>query len=175
MKKIIIPVIIAAVLGVGSGVTAVLVNRANTATANYLEGEIVDLEVKSGTYYLNGDKNAELWFEATPDHLILKGKDVDKSIKNAIIEDLEEGSMPFNDDDINATLEITKMLYCGEKIYVAEYVNMEYPYWLLISRDNSEKDRSELKENSSAAAAWAHNDKTNTIKTGLFGEFTLVE
>lgn len=151
-------------------------NRPNTAIANDFEGEFVELEVKSGTYYLNGDKNAKLWFEATPDYLILKGTDVDKAIMDVVTEYYEGNSYPYTDEDINRQFEEDKMLYCGEKIYVVQYVGFEnYPYWLLVSRDNSEKDRSELKEKTSGAAAWLYNDKTNTIKTGMFGDFILVE
>lgn len=176
MKKIIIPVIIAAVLGVGSGVTAVLVSRSNMAAANDNQGDFVELEIKSGIYYLNGDKNAELWVEATPDHLVLKGNDVERSMTDAIIKVFEEDSNPITDEAFNTTFEDAKMVYGTEKIYAVQYIGMEsFPYWIHVSRDNSEKDRSELVENFGRTAVFPYDDKTNTIKLGLFGDFTLVE
>ena len=175
MKKLIIPIIIAAALGIGGGVTAVLLNRSNTAAADPLEGEFVDLELKSGTYYLNGDKNADLWVEANSEYLILKGTDVDKSLMDDAIKAYEEDSAIPTEEGLNWTFEESKKLYCYEKVYVAQYVDMpQYPYWIHVSRDNSVTDRSELKEKSNTAV-FPYDDKTNTIKLGALGEFILVE
>ena len=52
MKKIIIPIIAAAILGVGGEITAVMMNRANVAIA---DETLEKVEVKSDKYYLNGD------------------------------------------------------------------------------------------------------------------------
>lgn len=168
-------VIIAAVLEAG-GLPVNSGNRPNTAIANDNRFEFVELEVKSGTYYLNGDTNAELWIEATPDYLILNGTDVDKSIMEITKKNFEEASYSYTDEDINAQFETDKMLYAAEKIYAVQYVGFEeYPYMIHVSRDNSEKDRSELIEHGHRDAVWPYNDKTGTIHTGLLGDFILVE
>lgn len=174
MKKIILTGIIAAVLGIGGGVTAVLLNRSNTAVANDVEGDFVDLEVKSGTYYLNGDKNAELWIEVNPEFLILKGTDVDKSLMDMAIKTCEEDSEDPTEEGVNYTFEHAKELFCAEKLYVVQYVNLQYPYMICVSRDNSVTDRSELKEKKKTAV-FPYDNKTNAIQLGTLGDFILVE
>lgn len=132
MKKIIIPVIIAAVLGVGGGVAAVSLNIANsTAEA---DTEINDI-LKSGTYYLNGDVNAEMWIEVNPDFLTLKGTDIDKSLTEAAIDanyalaqSLEsasiDGDFPVTQAISTSQLDELKQLYCAEKLYQLKYVGL---------------------------------------------------
>ncbi len=173
MKKMILTGIISAVL-IGGGVTAALLNRSNTAVANDVEGDFVDLEIKSGTYYLNGDKNAELWFEVNPEFLILKGTDVDKSLMDMVIKTYEEDSEVPTEDGVKWTFEHAKELFCADKLYVVQYVNMQYPYWIHVSRDNSVTDRSELKEKKNTAV-FPYDNKTNTIHLGTLGDFILVE
>lgn len=168
-------VIIAAIFEAG-GVLENSGNRPNTAIANDGLFEFVELEVKSGCYYLNGDKNTELWFEATPDYLILKGTDIDKAIMDIVTAYYEANSYPYTDEDIKRQFEEDKMLYCGEKIYAVQYVDFEkFPYVIHVSRDNSEKTRDELIEHQHHDAVWPYNDKTGTISTGMFGDFILVE
>lgn len=182
MKKIIIPVIIAAALGVGGGIAAVTLNGANSTTA------IADIEVsndllKSGTYYLNGDVNADMWVEVNPDFLTLKGTDIDKSLTEAAVrlnaelaQSLADASVdidyPVVDEISESKLEELKQLYCAEKLYQLEYIGMEtIPYTIKVDRDNIITDRKELLKSN---ADFPFNDKTNTISLAI-GEFTLVE
>ena len=180
MKKINIPVIIAAVLGVGGGVAAVSLNIANsTAEA---DTEINDI-LKSGTYYLNGDVNAEMWIEVNPDFLTLKGTDIDKSLTEAAIDanyalaqSLEsasiDGDFPVTQAISTSQLDELKQLYCAEKLYQLKYVGLPgSSYAIMVDRFNEITDRKELLKSN---AGFRFNEQTNTIIASI-GEFTLVE
>lgn len=174
MKKFVLPIIIAAVLGVGGGITAVMLNRSNTAVADAEDFNTpADIEVKSGKYYLNGDKNSDLWIEVNHDFLILKGTDVDKSVKDAVVKNYEETSDPTpTDEEIKSEVEECKTLYCTEKLYAIKAVGLDsIPYSIKVSRDNSVTDRNELMKTN---AGFPYNGK-DTINLGLFGDFILVE
>lgn len=181
MKKIIIPVIIAAALGVGGGIAAVTLNIANSTTAA-ADADINDI-LKSGTYYLNGDVNAEMWIEVNPDFLTFKGTDIDKSLTEAAIngnyelaQSLESASIdidfPVTQAISTSQLDELKQLYCAEKLYQLRYIGQpDSPYVILVDRDNTTTDRKELLTSN---AGFRFNDQTNTISLSL-GVFTLVE
>lgn len=168
MKKAIVPIIIAAALGIGGGVTVVMMNRPAAADKNSAKEDVPDnIEVKSGTYYLNGDKNSDLWVEVNPDFLILKGDDVDASIRNAIVERATEN------EAIEEEISDAKILYCTEKVYTVSHIGIkDVPYCIHVSRDNTESDPEKLIHSN---AGFPYNPDTNTIRLSLFGNFTLSE
>lgn len=177
MKKYIVPIVIAVVLIIGAIVAVVLINKnrpenAEVSDDNYrplTEEEIYpsDVEVKSGTYYLNGDRNSDLWVEVNPDFLILKGDDVDASIRNAIVERATEN------EAIEEEISDAKILYCTEKVYTVSHIGIkDVPYCIHVSRDNTESDPEKLIHSN---AGFPYNPDTNTIRLSLFGNFTLAE
>lgn len=170
MKKIIIPVIIAAALGVGGGVAAVTLRGAGDSANAAIE--VSNDILKSGTYYLDGDVNAEVWVEVTPDYITLKGTDIDKALTEAIIRDFGEFDIPVTDEKLELQLNENKRLYCTEQLYQLQYLGLEdIPYVIKVDRDNLITDREELLNTN---AGFRFNDKTNTISLAV-GEFTLVE
>ncbi|MBD5130432.1 MAG: hypothetical protein HDT43_11025 [Ruminococcaceae bacterium] len=172
MKKIIIPIVIAiaAVLGVVGGIAAVTVYSANLDTG--INSLVSNDILKSGKYYLNGDVNAEMWFEVNPDFLTLKGNDIDKSLTEFV---LSHHADTVADEVVSSELETLKQLYCAEKLYQLTYIGIEdrMPYAIYVDRDNTITDREELVDYGKAAA-FRFNDQTNTIGNYI-GEFTLVE
>lgn len=170
MKKIIIPVILAAVLGVGGGAAAVILNRSNTASAAVTEDS--NAALKPGIYYLNGDVNAEMWIEVNPDFLTLKGSDLDNSLAEALRKLYEEDNALLTDEELRAQLEALKQLYCAEKLYQLQPVEIEgCTHAIKVDRDNTITDREELLKTN---AGFRFNDKTNTIGLAV-GDFILVE
>lgn len=171
MKKIIIPIIIAAALGVGGGITAVMMNKPVSA-----DKDRSIPEVKTGNYYLNGDKNSGVWFEVTPDYLSLKGDDVDGYLRSVIIKEYEEDEVLQNatltDDTLQTMLEEYRVLFCGEKIYVVSYMGLEsMPYVINVSRDNTATTSEELLKSN---AGFPYNGK-DTIMLKTMGDFILVD
>ena len=161
--------IIATVLEAG-GLPANSGNRPNTAIANDGQFEYVALDI-CGTYYLNGDKNADVWIEVDPDFIIIKGVDIDTSVRDAIIKDFEEDSISYTDEDVNTTAKLFKETFCTEMRYAVQYIGFEkFPY--SITYGNDDPVTGEFKPISHALP---YDDKTKTIRSGLFGEFTLVE
>lgn len=171
MKKIIIPIIIAAVLGVGGGIAAVKMSRPVTAT----EDPAIP-EVKTGKYYLDGDKNSGLWIEVYSDYLTLNGDDVDGAIRDAVIKGYEEcedaAAPPVTEEIIERQCEDTKLLYCGKKLYAVRCVNPQDRFYAIhVSRDNTASTKEELL---ASDAAFVFNGK-DTIELGAFGSFVLVD
>ena len=161
--------IIAAVFEVG-GLSVNSGNRPNTAIANDGQFEYVALDI-SGIYYLNGDKNSDVWIEIDPNYIIIKGVDIDTSVRDAIIKDFEEDSRSFTDEDVKTTAELFKEMFCTEMRYAVMYIGFEnYPY--TITYGNDDPATGEFKPISTGLP---YDDKTKTIRSGLFGEFTLVE
>lgn len=172
MKKIIIPIIAAAILGAGAGVTAVMMNRANVATADDAVDE--EVEVKSGNYYLNGDVDSGLWIEVTPETISLKGDDVDSMMRAAIAEDYAGETEDVVEEVIQDQLEKDKLLYCEEKPYYAYVVNLTRTRCIIkVDRNNRPVENREDLRNTNAG--FSYNDTTDTIHLSLFGDFTLVE
>ena len=161
--------IIAAVFDAG-GLPKNSGNRPNTAIANDGQFEYVALDI-NGIYYLNGDKNADVWIEVDPKYIIIKGADIDASVRDAIIKDFEEDLRSFTDEDVETTAEHFKEMFCTEMRYAVEYIGFEkFPY--MITYGNDDPTTGEFKPISTALP---YNDKTKTIREGLFGEFILVE
>ncbi len=139
--------------------------------------------LKSGTYYLNGDVNAEMWIEVNPDFLTLKGTDIDKSLTEAAIDanyalaqSLEsasiDGDFPVTQAISTSQLDELKQLYCAEKLYQLKYVGLPgSSYAIMVDRFNEITDRKELLKSN---AGFRFNEQTNTIIASI-GEFTLVE
>lgn len=67
MKKFIIPIVLAAALGIGGGIAVSMLNKPVVADRSE---ELP--EVKTGNYYLNGDKDCGIYFELTDDYLALR-------------------------------------------------------------------------------------------------------
>lgn len=171
IKKFIVPIIIAAVLGVGAGAATVIMNKQANA------GLLSVTELECGTYYLNGDKNSDLWLEVNPDFLIVKGNDVDSSLKTAItvkFHDLDPNASHDEDTQkmLDTEFEECKLLYFTEKIYmVKEFIPEQSKSLIAISRDNTDTyDKLEFSD-----AAFIYNYAEKSIHTGLFGDFILVE
>lgn len=174
MKKFIIPVIIAAVLGVGGGAAAVMINKPWAANAD--DDDVLyptNIEVKSGNYYFNGDTQSGMWIEVNPDFLILKGDKVDELMTEAIIDQYNRlYDAPPTEEQLQNQMEEDKLLYCTEKVYLIEKVGTsKTPFTIKVSRDNVNTDMESLKKSN---AAFRFNG-TDTIHLGLFGDFILVE
>lgn len=173
MKKFVIPIIAAAILGVGAGVTAVVTNRANVAAAD--NPGIEEVEVKSGKYYLNGDVNSGLWIVVTPETISLKGEDVDTSIKEAIAADLGKEIEEVDEEYMQTTFDADKLLFCDEKPYYARVAGFQN-WRCIIHVDRTNKTTVENREDLlHSNAAFVYDDITDTINLGAFGDFTLVE
>ncbi|MDE6733473.1 MAG: hypothetical protein K2J77_11435 [Oscillospiraceae bacterium] len=170
MKKFVIPIIAAAILGVGAGVTAVMMNRANVATADDAVG-VEEVEVKSGSYYLNGDVDSGLWVVVTPETISLKGDDIDASMREAIAELYEE---ELSEEFMQENIDMNKLLYCEEKPYFAHVVNLPKSRCVIsVERENRPVEKREDLLNTNAG--FGYEDTTDTIHLSLFGDFTLVE
>lgn len=174
MKKFIIPIALVAALGIGGGVTAVMLNRTNSASAN--TGDTVvpaDIEVKSGNYYLNGDKESGLWIEVTPEYLSLKGDDLDNDLTKATAKKHEDVfGEPITEEGLEIAFNDNKTLYCDNKVYAPRFVDLEStPYVLCVSRYNDETDPYKLMDSD---AGFAYNGK-DTITLDLFGDFILAD
>lgn len=171
MKKIILPIILAAVLGIGGGIAAVTLNLANTASADITEIVSNDL-LKPGKYYLDGDVSTDIWIEVTPDHLSLKGSDLDNwlLIRGRKLHD--ENNIAVTDEQLVDMLDSWHQLFCANKLYqLSRFGVSEWPYIINVDRDNTITDREELLDSN---AGFRFNDKTNTIALAV-GDFTLVE
>lgn len=170
MKKFVIPIIAAAILGVGAGVTAVMMNRANVATAD--EPAFEEVEVKSGSYYLNGDVNSGLWIVVTPDTISLKGDDIEASLRKAA----EELLVPqgASEQDIQDYMDTLRLLYCEEKPYLARVVNV-YSARCEIKVDRHNRPVENREELLYTNASFLYEDTADTIYLDVFGDFTLVE
>lgn len=175
MKKFVIPIIAAAILGVGAGVTAVVTNRANVAAAD--NPGIEEVEVKSGKYYLNGDVNSGLWIVVTPETISLKGDDIDTPMREAITAMYKEDQPELDElseETMQRNLDENKLLYCEEKPYYAHVVDLQ-KWRCVINVDRFNKPVENREDLLNSGAAFLYNDTTDTIELGLFGEFTLVE
>lgn len=170
MKKIIIPIIAAAILGVGGGVTAAMMNRSNVATAD--EPAFEEVEVKSGNYYLNGDVDSGLWIVVTPETISLKGDDIEASLRETAISRLD--GQEISEQDIQDYMDATRLLYCEEKPYYAYVVNVQSARCTIkVDRHNRPVENREDLLNTNAG--FLYEDTTDTIYLGAFGDFTLVE
>ena len=170
MKKIIIPIIAAAILGVGGGVTAVMMNRATVATAD--EPAFEEVEVKSGKYYLNGDVDSGLWIVVTPETISLKGDDIEASLREYTISGFD--GQEVTEQDIQDLMDQRRILYCEEKPYYAYVVNVQSARCTIkVDRHNRPvENREDLLETN---AGFLYEDTTDTIYLAAFGAFTLVE
>ena len=161
--------IIAAVFDAG-GLPVNSGNRPNTAIANDGQFEFVALDI-SGTYYLNGDKNADVWIEVDPKYIIIKGADIDASVRDAVKKDLDEAPRSYTDEDVETTAELFKETFCTKMRFEVQYIGLEnMPYAITYGKDDPATG-----EFKPISHALPYNDRTKTIRSGLFGEFILVE
>lgn len=145
-------------------------NRINCSLGNFIlfkHDVSTDVELKSGKYYLNGDKNSDLWVVVTPDFLQLQGKDVDSFLMD------EARKSGVSDEAIDRYFEEIKALYCAEKIYLLQdFLPEKSQYSIKVSRDNKHTDIESLKKN---GACFIFNSAKNSISLGSFGDFIPVK
>lgn len=172
MKKFIIPIIAAAILGVGVGVTTIAMNRANVANAGAPGFE--EVEVKSGNYYLNGDVNSGLWIVVTPETISLKGDDIDTSLRAGVAAMYEKNVDELGEEFMQEQVDKFNLLLCEEKPYYAYVVNTSKTRCVIhVDRYNKPvENREDLR---SSNAGFPYEDTTDTIHLAFFGDFTLVE
>lgn len=179
MKKFTFPIIIAAALIVGAIVAVVLINKNRSENTEVFENnyrplteeEIYpsDVEVKSGTYYRNGDKSSDLWLEVNSDFFRLKGNNIDEAMRNAVIED------GFRDErSMKSFIESIKTMYSTEKYYIIENDTQQFIYRLRISREGNGVNHENLKTAKNTTAL-RFNSIENSIRLGSLGYFILVE
>lgn len=169
MKKIVVPIILAAVLGIGGGVTAVIMNRPTANTEeSYSVPPVEDLTATSGKYYLNGNKNSKTWLEITSESLTLNGDNVDDFLKNKAKQQYEH----FEDADeaINSLYNDLKLIYCGEKSYFIEF-KTDTLYTISVNR---EADNASFADPMGSRAVFEYYKSENRIHCSL-GDFILVE
>lgn len=172
MKKFIVPIIAAAILGVGAGVTAVMMNRTNVATAD--APGLEEVEVKSGNYYLNGDVDSDLWIVVTSETISLKGNDIDTSMREGVALMYEKDVDELDEEFMQEQVDKFKLLFCEEKPYFAYVVNTSnWRCVIHVDRFNEPVEKREDLQYTNAG--FLYEDTTDTINLALFGDFTLVE
>ena len=161
MKKIVIPIIIAAVLGAGGVVATVALNKPSTAVA---DNEVGAPEIAEGKYYLNGDVNSGAYFELTDSTLKLNF-DVDGY---AMVYDacINEGWDEWNADH---TANMFLLDYCKENPYTV--FNLEHLTTIDIERHyaNMNDDGTHADD----IGSFKYDGKS--ISCSPLGDFTLVE
>lgn len=160
MKKIVIPIIIAVALGIG-GVTAVLLNKPTTASADRAVGLP---EPVYGNYYLDGDPNSDVYFELTEDYLALR---IDTSDP---YETFREALHKNDDDDPNPeSIKNSVDDLCAENPYVIG--NFGKTYDIMIHWVGGLKDDGEYIYSGTGFLY----DGVDTLECYPFGEFKLVK
>lgn len=161
MKKIAIPIIIAAVLGAGGVVTAVALNKPSTAVA---DNEVGAPEIAEGKYYLNGDVNSGAYFELTDSTLKLNfDGDGYAMVYDACI---NEGWDEWNADH---TANMFLLDYCKENPYTV--FNLEH-----LTTIDIERHYANMNDDGTPAddiGSFKYDGKS--ISCSPLGDFTLVE
>lgn len=172
MKKLMLPIIIVVVLGVSSGITAVIVTRTNAKqqTEVFSAPPAEELTVTSGRYYLNGDKSQKIWLEVNPDFLTLAGDDADDHLMNCAKKQYE--NYDNADDAIKSLYEASKQIFFGEKYYSVEFLH-DTLYSVEVSRYGDSTSSVYPIESGSKAAFLYYKDE-NRIQCAE-GDFILVE
>lgn len=163
MKKIIIPIIVAAILGVGGGVTAVMMNRPAVA-----DEDGVIPEVKTGKYYLNGDVNSDIYVELTEDYIVTR-------ISGDSLSKFEEfcRNKGYTEEEVAINAERHRDDYCTERTYVLGVTGVDsVPYMLLTHYD--EEEAANTTDHRITGSGYKF-DGDNKISLSLIGDFTLVE
>ena len=129
MKKFVVPIIIAAALGVGGGVTAILMNRPAVADTNKSTAIPV---VKTGNYYLNGNKDSGMYFELTDKYIALRVESDSESL-----EQFKNAMKPYegdiSDELLTSRAKDLRADYCAENPYVISIFGTErIPYQIMI-------------------------------------------
>ena len=159
MKKVVIPIIIAAALGIGGGAAAILLNRPVTA-----ENEVGAPEITEGKYYLNGDVNSGAYFELTDSTLKLNfDGDGYAMVYDACI---NEGWDEWNADH---TANMFLLDYCKENPYTV--FNLEH-----LTTIDIERHYANMNDDGTPAddiGSFKYDGKS--ISCSPLGDFTLVE
>ena len=165
MKKIIIPIIAAAILGAGAGVTAMMMNKPVDANDQLPVPEVV-----TGNYYLNGDENADMYFELTDDYLALRIEgDNYATIKDFL---LENGKNEQWADDMAKDMSED---YCAENPYVISVFGTETtPYQIMIHWTEGFKLHEDQVGLTYGGTGFTYNG-IDKIECAPFGDFILVE
>lgn len=77
----------ALILTAGGIVTVAAINKASLEAAATSDGETLpelDYKLPVGKYYLDGNKDSEIWYEVTEDTIQLKGKDLEKTFREDV-------------------------------------------------------------------------------------------
>ncbi len=163
MKKNLIPIIIAAVIVIGGGIAALLINPPPDMSDDISNAEF---EIVTGNYYLDGDKNSDMYFELTDDYLALR---LENNSYDVLIKHYTEYAEDFfaysvTDEDIKNTVK-SFYNYCNEN-----------PYELSIFGNNCTININVEAEFSGVITtkSFMYNGK-DTIKCHPFGEFILAE
>lgn len=163
MKKFIIPIIIAAALGVGGAVTAVALNRHADAEQDYIDYSVPELTY--GKYYLDGNVDSGLWLELTPEHIELCGNDLKGSFFSAV-----ENREGLTGSDADTRSETLMSEYCKENPYVVTHSFRDGSCGILI--DWSTVDEEQHRYN---GTGYTYFSDSETLNFALFGDFILVE
>lgn len=170
-KQLLIAAAAALIIGVGGGIAAMTLGKANVATAD--NPGVEEVEVKTGNYFFNGDVNSGLWIEITPETFSLKGDDIDASLRKAIAALYEVEEDDLSEEFMQAFIDKSKILYCEEKPYYATVMNGKSRCDISVDRfNNPVENREDLLYSN---AGFGYQDTTDTINLSLFGDFILVE
>ncbi|MCH5205554.1 MAG: hypothetical protein J1F09_01290 [Oscillospiraceae bacterium] len=171
MKKFIIPIAIAVVLGIGGGIAAVMLSRgANSEIENNgVQSEVIVPELKSGNYYLNGDIERDLYLEVTEDHISLKSADLVAEFKKVILAEWEEkGYEDIGEEKINSSAEEYAKEYSPKNPYVISVTGIEeVPYAVLIHWNGTDASTY------TGSGYWFNG--VDTLNLSWFGDFILVD
>ena len=163
MKKFVIPIIAAAILGAGAGATTLVMNRPAVADKG-----VVLPEVKTGKYYLNGDVNSDMYIELTEDYIVTR-------ISGDSLSKFEEfcRNNGYNEEEVAINAERHRDDYCTERKYVLGVTGVDsVPYMLLTHYDEEEAANTTDHRISGSGYKFDGEDK---ISLSLIGDFTLDE
>lgn len=163
MKKIIIPIIAAAILGAGAGVTAMIVNRPAVA-----DEEGILPEIKTGRYYLNGDVNSDMYIELTDDYIVTR-------IGGDSLAKFEEfcRNKGFTEEEVNISAEKHRDDYCTERKYVLSVTGLDSVPYMLVTHYDEEVAANTVDHRIPGSGYKFNGD--DTISLSLIGDFILVE
>lgn len=164
MKKNLIPIIIAAVIVIGGGIAALLINPPPDMSDDISNAEF---EIVTGNYYLDGDKNSDMYFELTDDYLALRLENNSYDvIDNFYVKYIEEKmARPLTDEEFKR--EVGELYgYCEENPY--KLFVMGNVCTIMINPNVDENGEI------TGGTGFSYNGK-DTIKCAPFGEFILAE
>lgn len=158
MKKIIIPLVIAAIAGITAAIIAV---NGQKATA----GEELP-ELKCGNYYLDGNAENGLYLAVTDEFIALRGDDLETDFKEALQRDFED----MTAEEVEHSARESAEDYSAENPYVIKKgFSEKAPYYVLIHW-------TELPEDPDAFSGYGYFfNGTDTLSLSGLGDFILAE